>query len=169
MMKHEISLRWRVLRLRMRGYTRQQIADMTEIYRQKVQEMTRREISLAWWALWLRRRGYTYQQVANMTGTYRKKARMRIARAFVIERRSTDRELHMLQYHADAELRLARGWWAYEMRYAGHTYKEIGDRFQISAGWARGIVFQEEQRRRKSNYVYWQGLELLEESLQARD
>ncbi len=165
MTKHEISLRCQTLWLRRCGYTRQQVADMTRIDRQEIQKMTRREISLAWWALWLRRRGHTYQQVAEMTGTYREKARMRIARAFVIGRRSTDRELHMIQYHADAELRLARAWWAYEMRYVGHTYKEIGERFQISPCWARCVVSKEEYRRRKSNYDHWRGLELLEKSL----
>ncbi len=128
----------------------------------------KREISLAWWALWLRRRGHTYQQVADMTGTYREKARLQIAHALIIERRSTDRELHMIQYHADAELRLARGWWAYEMRYVGHTYKEIGKRFQISVCWARNIVIREEYRRCKSNHIHWRGLESFEESLRVR-
>ncbi len=168
MMKHEIPLKRWVLRLRRRGHTRQQVADITRTHRQEVQEMTRREISLAWWALWLRRRGHSYQQVADMTGTYWEKARMQIARAFVIERRSTDKELRIIQHYADKELRLARGWWAYEMRYAGHTYKEIGDRFQISADWARGVVSQESRRRCKSNRVHWRGLELFEESLRAR-
>lgn len=169
MMKHVISLKRWVLRLRRRGYTRQQVADMTKTYRQEVQEMTRREISLTWWALWLRRRGHTYQQVADMTGTYREKARFQIGRALVIERQSTDKELRIIQHYADKELRLARGWWAYEMRYAGHTYKEIGERFQISRERARQIIFGESNRRRKSNRIHWRGLELLEESLRTRD
>lgn len=130
---------------------------------------SRRKDVLAWWALWLRRRGHSYQQIADMTGTYRERAAERVRRALAIERRRTYIELRILRRKAESELRLVRAWWAYEMRYAGHTFQQIGDRFQLSRERARQIVYQEEGRRLESNRIHWRGLKCLEDSWQARD
>ena len=102
-----------------------------------------------------------------MTGTYRERAAERVRRALAIERRRTYIELRILRRKAESELRLVRAWWAYEMRYVGHTYKEIGNRFQISRERARQVVMGEFYRRRGVNYTHWRGLERLEESLRA--
>lgn len=129
---------------------------------------SRRKDILAWWALWLRRRGHTYQQIADMTGTWRGNAAGRVYYALALEHRRTGRELRILQRNASAELRAVRALRAYEMRYAGHTFKEIGDRFQISRERARQIVYGECLRRCRVNRIHWRGLEMFEESLRTR-